>query len=247
MKQKVNPPKQINALIEKLERTINLGYSQIRNIEVIKPEINLKKAVLLQLVGKAHNLTEGILAVAKKGLPEVGDILLRSLLDTVITTQYIIIGKGDTHTMEFLLRSERDVVDMISKTLKFYSNHPEFQGTLGTKEELQNRKNDLENLIAKEEKKCGTSKMPNLRDMAIVADKEYKIADNEFAYITAYWYLSNQAHTNAKGLDVFMKTDGGDTFFQIDPHPDGLERLLKSTLQMYNAFIITLDQEINSI
>lgn len=236
-----------NNLVNELENLINLGHKQIEKYAKVPHTKDAKKdlhrATLLQNVGIAHHLTIGIVAVAKKGSPEVGIILLRTLLEVSINVIYFSADKSGKRARSFYLSAEKKRRGVIISWLKFIDKYPEYEKKLKSKKELENFLKQLNSDIASIEKSFGKLHFPNLRARAEKTDKLKKKPDNEFMYITVYKHFCDFAHMSATGLHILLEKSEDAVTFLVQPHNKGLEMLLFSACGLYIGFLEAFNEQ----
>lgn len=230
-------------LIKELRSLLEFGYQSGNKILINKRERYFIKATLFQLIGVVHHFSKGILLVAENGLPEVGMSLLRTLLEANISAQYILLDKTESRAKAYYLDDERQRNDQIKHFLEIYKKYPEYESYFSSKKDLKNLKKQLDADIEDFENKHGKLTWPSLFDRARAIDKRRGKPENEFMYRTAYWFFSQFSHLSSRGLNNFLKTDQSGISFMIDPHNEGLDKLLISTYGIYLGFLGSMSAE----
>ncbi len=234
-------------LIIKLELLTKFGYSQlVDHLKVPQTQDSIKDlyhATLFQYIGIAHHLTVGITKIAKSGLPEVGLILLRTLIELSINVMYIQFDKTGRRSRAFYLDAEKSKRKIIKEWLEFVKRHPEYQSKLkDTKTGLESKLIKKDKDIKKLENLYGKLRFPSIKERAIAIDKSRGLPDNEFMYIAVYKYFCDFTHMSASGFNVLLEKSESATRFLLDPHHKGLDMLIISTYGLYLGFISFLNE-----
>lgn len=237
------PSEEENQLATDLEQLLDFGYEQAKKVSIPDTGKDMRLTTLFQMMGVVHHFTKGILLVAKQGLPEVGIVLLRSVLEANITTQYILLEKSDLRAISFYLDDEKDRKRWVKNFLEFYNKYPDYGSRFSPRSKLEELFNNLDANIQQIESRYGELNFPDLFARAIAIDKQRGKPDNEFMYRTIYRFFSHFSYLSSRGLNNFLKVDTTGIKFQIDPHSEGNDRLLISAYGLYLGFIETFIQE----
>lgn len=232
---------------KELDKLLKFGLKQINKVKQISftddPLKDLMSATTLQMVCSAHYLISGILAVSKKGLPEIGIILLRTLLESSITTMYIAMDTSGRRVRAFYLTAEKKRLKTSEDWLSFINLYPQYEKSLSSKANLQTRINQLKQDIKLIETRYGKLNFPDLKARALTVDKKVGKPDNEFMYVTVYKYFSDFTHLSALGLNALLKQTQDAIVVLIEPHSRGSDMLLVSSYGFYFAFLERLNEE----
>jgi len=229
------------ASLDKLDKLIVFGRSNLDQIN-INPDEELKLQVLYQMVGVAHNYTEAILFLAKEEKAEAGEVLIRSVLEGLITTMYVLEENTDIRAIEFILDDEIYRKKFATSWMKFIKKNPSYEKEipeLSTLEECKEFIQERQNNIQSVKKQYGKNlkQFPDLRCRAEKVDAAVGKNDLECYYLTVYRYLSGLAHLSASGTKGFIKQEGNRYFIKSESNPLDIKRLSEVAYVFYLWFL----------
>lgn len=208
-------------LINDLESLLKFGILKVGTLK-LPVEKGPRLCALFQLTAVIHNYAEAILTLLKEGKVEASSVLLRCIMEGLITTDYILFEKTGSRAVEFYIYYETEGIKFIERWQKFIEENPALAPRiqeLSTSElcdkAIKEKKKNID-LIRNQFpyiKKCSFAE--DIRARAREIDKNEGKPSSESIYLILYWYLSKLTHLTPMGLANFMKLREDDFGFKM--------------------------------
>lgn len=230
------------AMLDDLDKLLARGRELVSEQRYSFKGLSDKNFMVLMCYAVTHNYTEALVSLCRNKKVEAASVLLRSVFESSVKTQYVLEGQGPRRRFAlFAAGSAINKRRVAYGLLDFLKRRPELEGT----DELLSRPL-LEALIEKQDAdlkivadKFGDTELPTLLEMARALDGE--AANWEYTYHVMYRHLSPYAHLDAEGIDHFINKSsaGGFTLLLSESEKDG-SHLILTAYVIYLSLLLKL-------
>lgn len=243
-------------ILEHLEVLVNYTKQHLTANPIYKDKLNPKQTLVVAIFAAVNSYTEAIFELCKQGRPEAAIVILRSLIEAFINSNYVLSFPNKNNLWLFAIEDSYYRRSLVQQMQEYYSRYPKRQGIL-TDEKLEDMKQIVEKELLDYEKNLGVSfkskgdfdkAWGGLIDRAKKTDKRLakRQKDNagglESTYILVYRYLSEYTHLQMRGINHFwIKTPEGETLI-LDRNPDNMTHVLVMCYIIYLYFAKRLKQ-----
>ena len=238
-----------------LNKLIEFGYGSFSSINTSWLGMKKRKQVLFQMFTAMHSQVLSISLLLGTGRTFSVEILLRSVQETLINANYILIGRNNLTVNRFLVGSNHKLIGQINKMLKYYKNNPEHDSgsplldLKALKKALLKRENETKAYLRQFSYDIPI-KEPSVEERVIAIDKEYirlrhktpKVSQ-QWMYLTQYWLGSEHVHLSARGLLNYAKPTKDNVVLLLDGDKDDIEKCIIITSAMYTDMLYILSDQ----
>lgn len=243
--------------LEKLALLINSVKNDFTDREIHLDKLNPKQTLLVAMFSAVNSYVEAIFELCKQGRTEAAIVIMRSLIEAYVNSNYILSYPSNKNLYLFAMEDSyyrRSLVDILND---FFARYPQRDRQELTVEQLKKMRaipeKELrdyeENLNMHFEKKKDFDRaFGTLLDRAKEVDQRQKKRQKKSAgaienvYILVYKYFSEYAHLSMRGIQHFWIKDSDGNTLIIDRNPDNIDLVLRTVFIMYLYFADRLKQ-----
>lgn len=243
--------------LEKLALLINSVKNDFTDREIHLDKLNPKQTLLVAMFSAVNSYVEAIFELCKQGRTEAAIVIMRSLIEAYVNSNYILSYPSNKNLYLFAMEDSyyrRSLVDILND---FFARYPQRDRQELTVEQLKKMRaipeKELrdyeENLNMHFEKKKDFDRaFGTLLDRAKEVDQRQKKRQKKSAgaienvYILVYKYFSEYAHLSMRGIQHFWIKDSDGNTLIIDRNPDNIDLVLPTVFIMYLYFADRLKQ-----
>ncbi len=217
--------------IKQLEKLWNFFDARLNSNSLKSPELRLQ--ILLTQSVAAHRLIIGFLAQLRGGSNDNFESKLRTLMEIVINTHYILGDDTEGRASSYVLNGATSRVNALKKIIELLEQDKAnawaaIHSTESYKELMKEKQQELFDLKA-----CfGVENFswPNIEQRA-------KAQGLEELYATIFWYFSEDTHMTSPGLDRFLSNVECGIAFSTNLDLSGLDMEIQTAYSSYLEFI----------
>lgn len=227
-------------ILGKLEELWNFANSATQG-HTIQWQSDLRRVILMSMTGAFHRTIRAILSEIRGGSVDGLDSHVRSLVEGLINTKYIIEDNTQMRARAYIAHDHRDRIAELRRLIPLLErNAAPGMATATDAERYRNLLAQLEQELNQTEAQYGRDSIrwPSLEERA-------RTSNTEELYATAFWLLSLDAHMTARGLDRFMR-EGENNNLIIELGQD-LSRVYMHLRTAYISYLALLNESSNML
>ncbi len=244
-------------ILEHLAELVNYTKQYLTANPIYKDKLKPKQTLVVAIFAAINSYTEAIFELCKQGRPESAMVILRSLIEAYINSNYVLSYPNNNKLWLFAIEDTYYKKSLVEQMQDFYKRYPRKQGKTLTDAKLTEMLKDNEQEFVKYEKDLGLSfaskkdfdrVWTNLLQRAKTTDKRQAKSkkdgsgDLESTYLLVYKMFSEYAHLQMRGINHFwLKTPQGETLI-LDRNPENMTHVLVTCYIIYLYFAKRLKQ-----
>lgn len=243
--------------LEAFEIMVNAVKDDFISRPIYRNKLTPKQTLLVTMFAAVNSYTEAIFELCKQGRGEAANVIMRSVTEAFINSNYIFSYPNDKKLHLFAIEDSYYKRSFVCVMNDYFSRYPKQRSASWSRKIMKEMEDIPKKELIEYAEKVGISfenkdefdqAFGSLLSRAKEVDERLhkkqkdKAGGIEKVYILAYKYLSEYAHLSMRGLQNFwQKTKDGDTLV-IDKNPDNLTLVLDTSYILYLYFAERLKQ-----
>ena len=225
-------PEQSKPLVEKLRSLWMFSKQEMSSKTFITKE-DIRLIILIQITNAASKIIHSVLAQIDNDSFYGLDYLSRPLIEALINYKYIKEDSTQMRARAFIVDDIRSRLKNIKRLIPLLENN--LAPVMSTVTDA-NRYKELQEQLEKEQNELVSQYGKDNLNFLDLLERAKRSGTLEI-YATAYWLLSEDAHLTARGLDRFMREEGGQLSVTGDMDLNRFEMNLKTFYIVFSALL----------
>ena len=244
-------------ILEKMAEMVNFIKGEFTKRPIYKHKLTPKQTLVVTMFAAVNSYTEAIFELCKQSRPEAAIVILRSLIEAWINSNYVLGHPNENLLWVFAIEDSYYRGSLVDQIKDLYKRYPKLRSKWHPRKKLKEMRSITENELNAYKSKLGISfknkeefdkAWGRLKSRAQHIDRRLnkkskgKAGGIEHTYILVYKYFSEYVHLQMRGLQHFwVRGKMGDTLI-LDKNPSHLTHVLVTTYIMYLYFASRLKQ-----
>lgn len=238
-------------VLKELEELLEFGFTKISGIEVHLLKMRLKKGLVYFMTGAVHSYSDAILRLIREGKTAAANVILRSLIESYINLNYILLGRSELNALRFIIEDSVNRRKLGKDIKSFLEKNPSFETSMGRVMDdpkawdrfIKERQDEID-FVKRKRKLKRLRNLPDLKQRAIEVDKVVGKPTLEWWYLTIYWLFSHYSHLKARGLNAFLvkRRDASGYLFNLNGNLEDIEKIVVTTYAIYISFLMEMSK-----